>query len=432
VRKIFVLVVLGSWALVVGCGGSGGGGNQTPVGTPPSGSNVVSISIDGGPLGNYANGVFASATICAPGSTTNCVTVDHLLVDTGSFGLRVLQSALGSVSLPALNASDNSPAFDCVSFADGSFLWGPVEGADVTLGSETAANLPIHVISSSTANIPTSCSNGGTNENSQQTLLANGILGVGLEPTDCFLFGGSACDPSGGLANPPSPAYYTCPGSSCSPAFVPVANQVTNPVVLFQTDNNGVIVELPSVSGSAPSVTGSLVFGIGTQSNNQLASGATVFTLVCDDFTTMFQNQTFSITDPNNCTGPGSFIDSGSNALYFPDVNNFLPTCPNNTPAGDLSPFYCPSSLTSLSATNQDPNDPSVTETTNFSVDNAENLFTNASTSSDAAFSTLGGMQPSGAGFDWGLPFFFGRSVYSTVDGQGVPSSAPNAPWWAY
>ena len=427
-RKILSLIVVGCLVFAAGCGGgSSSTGNQTPVGVPPGGSNVLSIAVDGGPLGNYANGVFASATICVPGSMTNCVTVDHLLVDTGSFGLRVLESQLGSVSLPVLNASDNSPAFDCVSFADGSFLWGPVEQADVTLGGETAPKLPLQVISSSATNIPTGCSNGGTNENTQQALLANGILGVGLEPVDC----GQACDPSAGTI-PPGDPYYSCSTLPCTQQLVNVANQVTNPVVLFATDNNGVIVELPSVSGTAASVTGSLVFGIGTQSNNQLASSATVFTQVCDDFTTTFEGQTFGITDPNNCSGPGSFIDSGSNALYFPDVNNLLPACPSSTPAGDLSSFYCPSSLMSLSATNQDPNNPSVTEATNFSVNNAENLFTNANTSGDTAFSTLGGVQPSGAGFDWGLPFFYGRNVYSTIDGQTVPGGLAAPPWWAY
>jgi hypothetical protein len=203
-------------------------------------------------------------------------------------------------------------------------------------------------------------------------------------------------------------------------------------VVLFSVDNNGVIVELPSVSGSAATVTGKLIFGIGTQSNNQVASSATPFTLVCDDFVTVFEGQTFGITDATNCTGPGSFIDSGSNGYFFPDVNNSIPTCPSSTPAGDLSSFYCPTSLLSLSATNEDPNGTGATKVTSFSVDNAENLFTNSSTSSDAALSTLGGSALSGAGFDWGLPFFYGLNVYVAIDGTAVPTGLANPPWWAY
>jgi hypothetical protein len=430
VRKLFVLFLFCSLGFAVGCGSSSG---STPVGVPTGGSNnTLSIVVDGGPTANqsggsiYENGVFASAQICKPGTST-CVTVDHLLVDTGSFGLRVLQSEVSSLNLPNVNASNGSAAFDCAAFVDGSFLFGPVQGATVTLAGEVATNMPIEVISTTT-NVPTSCSNGGVNENTQSSLGANGILGVGLEPIDC----GAACDPNGGLASPPStaPAYFTCSSSSCTPAFVSESNQVTNPVVLFSVDNNGVIVELPNVSGSAATVTGSLVFGIGTESNNGLASGVNVFTLACDDFNTSFQGQNFDI-DPSSCSGPGSFIDSGSNALYFPDVNNFIPLCPTSTPVGNLSGFYCPASLMNLSAVNEDPNT-SFTETTDFSVDNALNLFTNSSTANDAAYSTLGGPQPSGAGFDWGLPFFYGKTVYSAIDGQSVPSGLAAPPWWAY
>jgi hypothetical protein len=307
-----------------------------------------------------------------------------------------------------------------------------VQNANVTLAGETASNIPIHVISTSSANIPASCTNGNPvgDENTQKLLGANGILGVGLEPIDC----GLACDPSAGVI-PTGDPYYTCSTNPCSETFVSEANQVTNPVVLFSTDNNGVIVELPSVSGSANTVTGSLIFGIGTESNNQLSGSANVYTLACDDFNTIFQNQTFAI-DAASCTGPGSFIDSGSNAYFFPNVTSpAIPTCPVNTPVGDLSGFYCPAPPTQvplpLSAVNEDPNTLFQGPTVNFSIDNAENLFTNSGTSRYAVFSTLGGPVPAGAGFDWGLPFFYGTPVYVAIDGQPVPTNAP-APWWAY
>ena len=426
-RKLFVLILMGSVGFAVGCGSSSSG--STPVGVPTGGNNnVLSIAVDGGPNpsqnGIYPNGAFATATICAPGSTSNCATVDHLLVDTGSIGVRVLQSEVSSLNLPTINASNGSPAYDCAAFADGSLVWGTVQNANVTLAGETASNIPIHVISSSKANIPATCTNGNPvgDENTQALLGANGILGVGLEPLDC----GPACDPSAGVI-PVGDPYYTCSTSPCSQTFVNEANQVTNPVVLFSVDNNGVIVaDLPSVSGSTATVTGSLIFGVGTESNNQLPSNVNVFTTACDNFDTTFEGQSFNI-DPASCTGPGSFIDSGSNGFFFPDVNNFMPTCAANSAAAG---FYCPASLTPLSATNIDPNT-GFSESTNFSVDNALNLFTSSSTSSDAAFGTLGGPVPSGSGFDWGLPFFYGRNVYLTIDGQGVPTNAP-APWWAY
>jgi hypothetical protein len=439
-RYSFIAVLLASAGLIAGCGGSkgtgttgGGGGGST--GTP-SGANVLPISVDGGPTAgltggvNYENAAFATATVCAPGSTSDCVTISNLLVDTGSVGLRVFQSEVGSLNLPGLNASNGSAAYDCVNFVDGSYLWGPVQQADVSLGGETAASAPIQVISDTTTGIPSSCSNGSNdNENTAALLGANGILGVGLEPTDCYYAGGSACDPTSGLSSPPYPAYYTCSGSTCTPAFVAVANQVVNPVAMFPKDNNGVIVELPGVSGSAAAtVSGSLVFGIGTESNNGLSSSATVFTLVCNDFTTVFSGQTLGITNSSTCAGPGSFIDSGSNGLYFPNATG-MPTCPTSTAAGNLSGFYCPASTANLSATNEGQNGAS--KSTSFTVDNAETLFT-GSTGTDAAFPGLAGVNPTGVGFDWGLPFFFGVNVYNAIDGQAQPSGAPAAPWWAY
>lgn len=438
-RAVFLSILLAGLGLAAGCGGSKSA-SSTSTSTPSSSSttvsNTLSIAVNGGPEASqpkgsiYENAAFASATICAPGSTSNCVTIDNLLVDTGSTGIRVFQSEVSSLNLPALNASNGSAAYDCVSFVDGSYLWGPVQKADVTLGSETASSVPIQVISSSTTGIPSSCSNGSTtNQNTAALLGANGILGVGGEPTDCFLSGASACDPSSGLSSPPYPAYYTCSGSSCSPAFVAKANQVTNPVVLFATDNNGVIVELPSASASVATLSGSLIFGIGTQSNNQLPSSASIFTLACDYFTTVFDGQSLGITDATTCAGPGSFIDSGSNTLAFPNVPS-IPTCPSNTAVGDLSGFYCPTSTESFSATNE--GEDGTSKSTSFRVGNAEDIFSNATTSSYAVQPFLAGPSPSGYGFDWGLPFFYGVIVYSAIDGQSVPSGAPAAPWWAY
>ncbi len=39
---------------------------------------------------------FVTITVCAPAAPTNCQTIDHILVDTGSSGLRIISSALSS------------------------------------------------------------------------------------------------------------------------------------------------------------------------------------------------------------------------------------------------------------------------------------------------------------------------------------------------
>ena len=441
-RFVFSFILLIALGFAAGCGGSVAPGTTTTTSTGSgtgsgsgsgNGSNVLAITVNGGPEAAtgfvYQNAAFASATICAPGSTSNCVTIDNLLVDTGSTGLRVFASAVASLGLPAINTTSGSAAYDCIAFVDGSYLWGPVERADVTLGGETAASLPIHVISSSTSGIPSSCSNGSTeNDNSVELLGANGIIGVGNEPSDCYFDGSSACDPSSGSSNPPSPAYYTCSGTKCSSTFIATANQVANPVVDFATDNNGVIVELPSASGPTATMSGSLIFGIGTESNNQLPSSATVFTLACDAFATVFDGQTFGVTNTATCAGPYSFIDSGSNALFFPNATG-ITECSSNIDQGELDGFYCPTSTETLSATMKGENGAS--KLTGFSVANAEDLLSGG-TASDAVQPTLAGINSPGYGFDWGLPFFYGVNVYSSIDGKGVPSGAPAAPWWAY
>jgi hypothetical protein len=426
VRTFLPLVIVASLGFLAGCGGGSGGG--TPVGVPPgggSGANVQAIAVDGGPVPGqiYPNGAFTSVTICNPGTTT-CQTIDGILVDTGSFGLRILSSAITLTGIVPLT-SGNSTLYNCINFADGSFLWGTAAVADVQMASELASSETIQVIAdpaAGTFTIPTNCSNGGIDEDTQATLGTNGILGVGPEPVDC----GLACDPNGGNQFPPEPFYYLCStGTACTPQFVscgaicgdPNPNQqVSNPVALFATDNNGVIVQLPALSGAAATESGSLIFGIGTQTNNQIPSTATIFTLdSLDTFSVTYKGVTY-----NSANNTPSFIDLGSNAFFFPDAT--IPACT------DVTSFYCPTSLLSLSATNLGTN--SATGTVNFSIDNADNLFA-AGGGADAAFSTLGGPN-TGGGFDYGLPFFYGKNVFTSIDGAAVPSGAPAAPWWAY
>ena len=180
---------------------------------------------------------------------------------------------------------------------DGSSDWGPVQTADVILGNEPAVLFPIQVIDSTFGTVPDSC---GTPDTDPAYNGFNGILGVGLFTEDC----GSGCANSSNNGR-----YYVCSGATCTRTTAPLTNQVQNPVALLPVDNNGVILQLPSISsGGTTSVTGSLVLGIGTQSNNT-PSGVTTYTASSTgEFTTVFNGSTYN----------HSFIDSGSNALYFP------------------------------------------------------------------------------------------------------------------
>jgi hypothetical protein len=390
----FTILIL--WA---GCGGGGGSKNSNS--TP--GANIAPIVVNGGPNGGYANGLFTTVTICAAG-TSNCQAVSGVLVDTGSFGVRILSTALTPALSSGLgqekDAIGNSIT-ECAQFSDG-ITWGPVKTADVKIASEEAAAIPIQVIGDlAFSAIPAGCSNTGAPEDTLQKLGANGILGIGPFVQDC-----PACAPG---TNNNQNFYYACAGSSCSVTTVDLPKQVQNPVASFGTDNNGVLVELPAVPSSTTTVSGSLIFGIGTESNNALG-GVHVYTIdpKTGNISTTFKGQSYS-----------SFLDTGSNAYFFLNAGTTgMPTCPSPE-----SGFYCPSSPVGFSVTNTGTN--KFSGTVSFSIDNADTLFSNQT---DTVFPTLGG--PNAGMFDWGLPFFYGRNVFVAIEGQPTPGGV--GPYWAY
>jgi hypothetical protein len=304
------------------------------------------------------------------------------------------------VQLPQQTGSGGAPLVECLPFVDG-FTWGPVHTADVKMAGEAATGIAIQVVGLDRfPSIPSDCSSQGTPEETLGDLNANGILGVGLFREDC----GPACA-NLGSANPG--LYYTCPSPTCVVTTVPAASQVQNPVSHFATDNNGVVIQLPAVpTGGAASIAGTLLFGVGTQSNNGLGS-AKIFTLDNRaDFATIFNGQTYS----------SSFIDSGSNGIFFLDsAGAGLPDCKNS------QGFYCPTTLTALSATQRGLNG-----TTNVIAFNAGNVDRINATFS--VFAEATGANP--GGFDWGLPFFFGRTVFLAIAGQSTPGGT--GPFWAY
>ena len=160
----------------------------------------------------------------------------------------------------------------------------------------------------------------------------------------------------------------------------------------FPTDNNGVIIQLAAVAAAgAPSAGGYLIFGIDTQSNNALGT-AKIFSV---DGNSGYLGTTYKGTNY-----PRSFLDSGSNGLYFPDST--IAQC-----SAPLAGFYCPSSTLNLSATLIGIN--SVSNDLSFSVAKAD-TFANTVHAAD----NLAGSYTDG--FDWGLPFFFGRTVYTALE----------------
>ncbi len=411
-RKWLTPASLAALMAIQGCGGGDGGGGGAP--TPAAatadtntvaltGPNVQPISVNAG-LGGSVNLAFTSVVLCAPGSG-NCQTIDNVLIDTGSTGLRIMSSALSaSLSLPQQMDAKGDPVVECAQFADG-YAWGPVKLADLKIAGEQANSLPIQVIGDPKVSLaPSRCSATGPSRNSVSELRANGILGLAIFRQDC----GNACVLSGRPG-----IYYTCPSSGCQAAAIPLALQLQHPVSMFAVNNNGVIIELPSVpAAGAASVSGSLVFGIGTQANNGIGS-ATVIGVdsVTANFTTIYNGASYS----------ASFIDSGSNAFFFADAGT--PVCTDPSAAG----FYCPPAAKNVSATILGRNGGSAP--VNFSVANAVTLV--KSNPGFAAFGNLAAPQFAANSFDWGLPFFYGRKVYTAIEGTGTPGG-PGGPYVAF
>lgn len=376
-------------------------------------ANALAVKVDMGPLPNTnptANVIYADITFCTPNSTTACRTVNHIQVDTGSYGLRVFKSALDAAQGPtvvptaALDVASGNALFECVQYADG-YTWGSVVTVDVKIGTRVLHGLRIQLTGANAPSglVPSDCSAGMPNENQVSAFGANGILGIGGFLQDC---GAGCTDPN----NPYPGTYYACPPTAgCVGAGVDLASQVQNPISLFLSDNNGVLLDLPAVAPpGAATLNGTIYFGLNTLPNNTLGAGTHWFALSPADGTL--------ITDFSGTTMTRSIIDSGSNAYFF---DSTITVCSSNLANG----FYCPATSQSLSAMITGQSGTTAAYPVNFQIDSADTLFTNGP--NNAVFPSLGGANTSiptlfGA-FDWGLPFFYGRKVWVLFENSPGP-----------
>jgi hypothetical protein len=378
-----VLVALG---VAAGCGGTDAG-TVSAVSIHATGPNVLPLSVNGAHCSpsSYPNKPCTSVTVCVPGTST-CQTIDDILVDTGSSGLRLFRQAL-TVQLPPASVASGALA-ECAQWGDSSSDWGPVELASVVLGGEPAVQVPIHVIDRSFGTAPSTC---GTPEADPASAGFNGILGVGFFAEDC----GSGC-----ALDSSNDVYYACTGATCSGTAVQLAGQVQNPVSLLAQDGNGVVVVLPPVPvGGTASVEGQLLLGIATRSNNAPGKVSTYSLDASGYFTTTFAGSSYH-----------AYADTGSNGYFFPPPTG-LPACASPNDA-----WFCPASTLTFSATNSDAAG-TTSGTYSFRVAN----FDSFANSSYYVSAEIAGSAPAAAGFDWGLPFHFGRPVFVGIEGKRSP-----------
>ncbi len=435
-----VLIVLIATIALAGCGGGGSAPSSpvatAPIATPPAMAagptpvaNVATVTLDGGPAALAAgsegytafNEPYVTITLCAPGSTTNCQTIDHIILDTGSVGLRIIQPVIRAsllAALPTTIDAASNPIGECYQYVN-SYAFGSVRKAEFTIAGETVGALPLQVIADIGvfAAVPSSCSSGGGAAIlTVQDFGANGILGVGTTPTDC----GTQCTTTGGSS---AAAYYDCPATGCGATIARAAStaapfeQLPNPVAAFAVDNNGTIITLPAVPQSGvASLTGTVTFGIGTQADNTLTA-ATVL----------------PVTTSLSRLGPGvltatykgealtqSFLDSGSNDYFFIDTS--LAPCTDQ----DLIAFYCPAAPVVLS--------PVLTATNGFTASLTVTLYSPLGVLGSTTAAPGLGINPTlvmpplplANSFDFGLPFFFGRTIYTAIEGrQAATTTGP-------
>jgi hypothetical protein len=505
------------------CGGGGGGSSSVGSGGggSSSGANVAPIVVDSGPTlpanyvctpteisqykcGTYpttnsANIPYITIKVCLPG-TTNCMTIDHVSVDTGSSGLRLQAGAIAALTsssgmsgtsfLAAMpgtaNASGAGVTAECVQFGSG-YTFGPVASLDVVIAtngsgtSEKASAQNVQIVGGTT---PSSSDVSGKallascesipSMNDIFAMGGNGILGVGLFVNDCTT--GQTCPAGQGINQ-----YFSCVSTGCTEVSVTSTQQVANTVASLvasdtnaMTDTNGVIIALQSVANTgADTATGTILFGVGTRSNNAVTASQTVLLAGYPNGGTGSPNNndignvniTLAANSPatveNAYGGLGtqsysaySFIDSGSNGYYLPI---------SGAPCDATYGWYASASTT---ATTPYPltftvnltaaSDPNVSNTniaphstnTTITVQSETNTYSGTATALPGFSAPLGQCStaglantytptssvPENSGVDLGLPFFFGRNIAVVVENARVAQSGTTyvGPLWAF
>jgi len=257
-------------------------------------ANLVPLTVQT-PHSGY-NRLTVSVTVCPPpGAPGACATIDRIMVDTGSVGLRLQARALPpGFALPLLRDTEGRAVAQCLRFLS-SAAWGGLHRATIRMGGMQASDIPVQVVGHDLPR-PETCGDGGVPT-------SNGTLGIGPRATDC----------EGDCIQGRTPTYYTCGTAGCTglTGSVPDALRVPNPVQHFPVHQNGLVFDLPMPPRrGAPAVRGTLTFGVNTAPNNQLAASRVLAIDRTGHFTTRFDGRDY----------PRSYIDSGTEYTLVPDA----------------------------------------------------------------------------------------------------------------
>jgi hypothetical protein len=331
--------------------------------------------------------------------------------------------------------------WECFPFVIGG-LWGANAQAVVGMGRQMTSPVAVQLIEDETdptkaIQSPDDCTKKADGKilRSASDLGSNGILGVGSTNIDC----GAVCLEGSYAANSTFVQYYGClPGAiaigKCDTSAKVDANlQVSNPIFAFGDNrfNNGLLLVMPTVTNpGAATASGELIFGVDTispgsslLSDNTVPSATKKVMLGVD---TSKMDSYLNITTQLNL-GPttqifnGSYLDTGTNGLFFNDSSNTIPTCLNST-------WYCPKTILTLNAVLSDGGSTLLNQVNlQFQVGNAEALFSTSNT----AFGNASGAAPIGStDFAWGMPFFYGKRVYMSI--WDITRFGSAGPWYAW
>jgi len=416
IGKITGLVLL-SIALT-GCGGGGGTGDATA--SSVATSNWMSDPITGLPRqditvytqSNIApadnvlpitvgrtNKFLVSLTVCVPGSNL-CQTVDKIMVDTGSVGLRIHASVLPVLQgqLP-LQGQSGKVIAQCATFGN-FYTWGSLRAADVGFGAHKASALPVQVYDDPAlpAVSSTGCGTqiGGLIDADPAAVQFNGVLGIR----------GTRLDELG--------TFYSCQtsGKTCSTTVLTDKELLPNPIINLPQDNNGYQIVMPSIpiDGSSQ-VTGALVLGLNTQSNNNLSQTGTS----ASNMLALDSKQRVALYIDG--VSYGALIDSGTSVNTLSTTN--VPTCGASAPLA-----YCSSPITMQPIQLAAAVKPTIVLVASLYIGNWLNLLaTNLPAIGTLTAKTPSTVVANGVQSILGAPFFYGKRISFGITGQTVQTN---------
>jgi hypothetical protein len=265
-------------------------------GAAAAADNIVPIEVRQLHDGMF-NLAYVDVTVC--NAVPQCRTVPNVVVDTGSSGLRLHREALDGLQLEPVRDGIGRRLGNAAHFASGG-LWGTLHAAQLRIGQvETTRAIPIQLFDapSPLERLPASYDD---DARARFIRMGNGVLGMSPRRHDPQrYFALSRWGPKALL-----PAW--------TQVYVDASRQVVNPIIHFpEPYHNGSVISLPEVDRGAGQKTaqGWLGFGVGQPTESLFPAAARVMAHELDEqgkFAAMLGGRRVDLV-----------VDSGSNVLML-------------------------------------------------------------------------------------------------------------------